>query len=458
MFLFLRGRKEALIKECVHLLEKSLSQTTQMDVRIGKVSGSLLGFISLQDVRVSEPGSAPAESPVLTVKELQFRYRFLDFLSKKFDSKVAMIVKSPELRWRPYVGIRRPRFPVFGWMREWAFSRKNNFVLSVENMSLLFQGTKPVSFKRISARVDGDTFHLEWPLSHLPIGKSDVSSVIVVDGKFDLGSRVESDLLVGQIHTEGTVIDWKPISRESAFNFVFSPEYFRLSSTSLLAGIQMDGGIDFTNDYNLNFSLKAQDVPMSELAFFMKLDKSLASASHFDLEADFDGNVFAPHVEARARLYNGWVGPRAFKAMDLNVEGVYPTVKLNNSRILLEDGSTMLFANKVLEIGDLTRGSTFEMLISESQQNTVVWGDWEFSRPVNSQDKPEFFMQRSLGENTLVHFKKTNEEPDVLQDRTPKDRDMEVGFEYKLQAEDSLKIEYRDDQEVVGVLERKLRF
>jgi len=454
--MFLRARKEALVKDCVHLLEKTLSRSSDMEVKIGKVSGSLLGFISFQDVQVAEPGVSPQEPPVLKIGEIQFRYRFLDFLSKKFDTKMVLVVKDSEVRWKPYLGIRRPHFPFFGWMREWVLSQKNNFVFKMENMSLFFQGYKPFALSGIRAQVQGDSFHLELPVSHVPMGRSDVTTLLAVDGKFDLGSQSEEDLLVGQIHTEGTVVDWKPLSRESTFDFVFSQEYFRIVSTSLAGGIRVDGEIDFTNDFDLSLSIRAQDVPMAEVGLFMRLDKSLASASRFDLETNFEGSLMAPQMEAHARVYNGFIGKRAFKAMDINAEGVYPTVRLNNSRILLEDGSTMLFADKVLELGDLARGSTFEMLVSESQQDTVVWGDWEFSRPEDSGDRPEFFVQRLFGKRARVHFRKINEDQETFQEH--ESQDMEVGFEYKLQSKDSLKVEYRDDQEVVGVLERKLTF
>lgn len=458
VFAFLRSRKDALIRECVHLLERTLSQSTQMDVKIGKVSGNLLGLINFQDIQVVDPDGDPQEPPVLKIKELQFQYRFLDLLSKKFNSKIVLIIKSPEIHWSPYIGLRHSRFPFFGWMHEWMLSQKNNFMLKAEDASLFLKGYKPLAFRGINAQVEGESFHFEVPISHVAIGRSDVTSVMVIDGKFDLGPESEEDLLSGQIHTEGTVIDWKPISQEASFNFIFSQKAFQLNSTSFVGGIQIDGVVDFANDYNLALTIRAKDVPMSELGFFVNLNESIASANRFDLEADFDGNLLAPHLNARARIYNGFIGQRAFKAMDINVEGVYPTVTLNNSRILLEDGSTMFFADKSLEIGDLGRGSTFEMLVNESEQDTVVWGNWEFSRPRDSEDRPEFFMQRLLGQHARVHFRKMNEDEDREMFQERESRDMEVGFEYKLQSKDSFKVEYRDDQEVVGVLERKLTF
>ncbi len=456
VFVFLRERKEALVRECVRLIEKGLSQSSQTRVKIGRVRGNLLGFIRFENVEVGGLGIAESEPPAFKIQELELRFRFLDFLSKRFDSKIVLIVKNPEVRWKPYLGIRVPQFPIFGWMREWASSQKSNFLLKVEGLSLSFEGYKPFRLSGINAQAEGETFHMELPVSHVPMGRSDVTSVIVVDGKFDPGPRADEDILVGRIHTEGTVIDWKPVSQESVFNFVFTQEAFRLSSANFVGGIQIDGQVDFTNDYELSLSIYAKDVPMRELGFFLKLDKSLASAGRFDLEVNFEGNFLAPQMEAHARIYDGFIGARAFKMMDLNAEGVYPTVRLNNSRILLEDGSTMRLADDVLEIGDLLRSSTFHSLISGSQQDTVVWGDWEFSRPTDDEARPEFLMQRLFGEHARVHFKKMNEDPEEFQDR--RSQDMEVGFEYKLRSENSLKLEYRDDQEVVGVIERKSRF
>lgn len=427
-----------------------------MDVKIGKVRGNLLGFVRFHDLTVSEPGAGPAQAPVLTLKELEFRFRFWDLLSKNIASQIFIAARSPEIHWKPYLGIRRPHFPFFGWLREWTLAHKNNFVLKVEDLGFYVDGTTPLAISGVAAEIRGEQFHFEVPVTHVAMGRSDVTTVIGIDGRFERGPDSQDDKLSGTLRTEGTVIDWKPVSQEARFNFEFTPEYFLFNSVSFVGGLQWDGHIDFRRDYELNLSIHAQDVPMNELAFFTHLDQTLALAERFDMEVVFKGSLFAPQIEAHVRVYDGTVASREFRVMDLNAEGVYPTVRLNNSRILFDDGSTMRFADEVLEISALASSSTFKSLVSQAQQDRVVWGDWEFSRPRVEEDKSEFLMQRLVGENARLQFRKKDEDEGGFRER--ESRDMEVGFEYKLASDNVLKLEYRDDQEVVGVVEKKLRF
>jgi len=167
------------------------------------------------------------------------------------------------------------------------------------------------------------------------------------------------------------------------------------------------------------------------------------------------GSLWAPAIESRWRIYEGVFGKRSFKAMDVSVEGVYPTVRIADSRILLQDGSSMRIADKTLEVRELFQEKTYERLVSEAEQDTVVWGDWELSRQKGNNDRSEFVMQRNLGENANVHFTKFSEGDKPLESRDSKK--MEVGFEYRLRAKDSLKLELRDDEEFIGV-ERKMKF
>ena len=121
----------------------------------------------------------------------------------------------------------------------------------------------------------------------------------------------------------------------------------------------------------------------------------------------------------------------------------------------MPDESTMRFADKTIEAGELFKEKTYEALVAEAQQETVVWGDWEFSRSKDANESSGLLMERSLGDNTKVHFTKFYE-GFADQERT-NEKQMEVGFEYRLRSKDSLKLELRDDEEFVGV-ERKMKF
>ena len=457
VFLFADSRKESLTRHGLQLLESSLSRGTDLRVRIGAIKSNFFGFLSFENVVVDEPWMPPDEAVVFKADKIEFRYRFLDFVSKSFNSKIEVIVKKPQVYCKPRLGVRKPRFIFLSWMRDWAISQKNRFRINVDDLSL-FLGYEKRKMAGINIFYENNSFELEIPLSHIPIWTSDVSSVIKITGRLDTTAYPHVNQLIGRIITEGTVVNWNPVDQESQFDYVLSDETFEMSSSSFLGGVRVAGRVDFTKDSSIDFSINANNYSLSHLKPFLKSQTQANPAGRMDLDIHFRDNLWAPTVEARARIYDGWIRKRNFKAMDVNVSGIYPTVRLVGSRILLEDGSSMRFAEENLEARDLFKEKTYETLISESEQDSVVWGDWEFSRPRDLKDQPEFVMQRSLGDETRLHFRKFSEEgPELDASNSQRNQQMEVGFEYRLKSKDSLKLELRLDEEFVGV-ERKVKF
>ncbi len=455
VFFFLNIKRQALREEAYRTLQEMLSRQTDLDIKIGKISVNVLGFVRFRDVGVKAPWLPEGRQTVFKANEVQLRYRLLDFLSKNVQgSRIEVRIERPQVYWRPAVRIRTPTFPVLSWVKQWALSEGRDLRIQIEGMDLwVGDGEKKLS--GIDVSYENSTFRLEIPLTHAAFGSADVSSVISVDGHLDIGGRTLSDILTGQISTSGTVINWRPLPRESKFDFALSGDELRVSSSDVLGDIAVKGTVDFAKDYDIDLSIQAKNTRVSDLSPLLGLDPGKFLPGRMDVDIHFKGAPWAPAVEIRSRFYEGWVGKKPYKAMDVNAAGIYPTLRLVDSKILLPDGSRMRFAEDNLEARDLFKEKTYEALVAEAQQDTVVWGDWEFSRPRNSKDQPEFLMQRNLGENAKLHFRKMSydsENPDPSQKR-----EMEVGFEYRLKSKDFLKLELRDDEEFIGV-ERKLKF
>ena len=72
----------------------------------------------------------------------------------------------------------------------------------------------------------------------------------------------------------------------------------------------------------------------------------------------------------------------------------------------------------------------------------------------DSPDDEEILMQKSFGDKASLNFRKFKDEEVISSDEP---HDMQVGFEYRLRSKDSLKMEFRDQEQFVGV-ERKMKF
>ncbi len=456
VFFLVRNKKDHILKQFSKALVARVARETDLTVHIGKTRGHIFGLIELEDVAIRRAWLEDEQSTVFKAKKIQVRYRFLDFLSKKFDSRVEVRLESPEIFWSPRVSVRRPKFTFMKWMREWALTEgRKHLSLHIENLALNVAGERRL--EGVQLDYEDNAFRAVVPLRHVPVAVSDVSTIVNVSGRFELAIHPNNDFLSGEIKTEGTVIDWKPLPYESAFDFLFSQESFNVMSSNFLGGLQLTGKVDFQNDYNIDFSVKGTDYLFSNLTHFSFFSATAKQTEKLDIDIRFEGSPWAPHVDSRLRVHDGWIGKRSYSVMDLNMIGIYPTLKLVSSRILLSDGSVMKIADRALEASQLFKSKTYEKLITDETQDTVVWGDWELSRQEDSNEQPEFTMQRSLGENARVHFRKFTEDDEQRFVKQEDPAEVEVGFEYRLRSKDSLKLELRDNEEFVKV-ERKMTF
>ncbi len=453
-FFFVQIRREALRAEFTRFIQTSLSRQTGAEVRIGKIGGQPFGSVLFEDIEIREPWLPAEQGTFFKAESIRFRYSFLDLISKSFHSKVEVIIQKPKIFWHPHLKLRKVDFPLSEWMRQWALSQKNRFTVRIEDLSFsLGPGKKPLA--GIDIRYEDNAFSAAIPVSHVTIAKSDVSTVIQVEGLFEPGLSGLADALVGRIRTEGTIINWKPLREESGFEFVLTEDILRLVSSNFLGGIEIEGSMDLRRDLSMDFSVRAKNYPFMNMdAFFTPLPGA-PPPGRMDLEARFHGSPWSPMVECRTRLYDGWMGKQSFKVMDVNVSGVYPTMRLEGSRILLEDGQTMRIADRSVEAPELFKNDTYEDLVEATDQSRVSWGDWDFTRSTDTRSNPEFLLERVLGDRTRLHLKRTHEDQGVMGDEDS--RQTEVGVAYQFRAKDFLRLEFREDEEYFGV-ERKLRF
>lgn len=448
---FIGSSKAAITAQATHMLEGMLSHGTEYRVTIGGIHGKLVGALIFDNVEVVD--AAAPDHMRFSFKKIHFRYRLIDLLSKRLTSRFEVVITEPNVVWIPKPGSPSPQLPFIDWMRDWAVTQRSQIKVKVERMKILY-GPEKKEFTDIDLFYDDSAFTMHLPLSHLTVHESDISTVLNVEGRFALGGGIKGDKLTGRITTEGTVINWKPLAEESTVEFALSKKALEVSAPKLLGGFNVQAAVLLNETLDADIRVRAENYALSNLSAFFKADSSFVPG-RLDLEALFKGPLFEPHVEARLRFLEGSAGGRNFKVMDLNLSGVYPTVRLEQSRIMLEDGTTMQFADKTLEVHELFRDKTLSRLIGESQQDTLVWGEWEFSRPLDENQKPELLAERLLGSRSRAYVKASNEDEQEM--KMTDSKPIEAGFEYRLRSKDSLKFNVKDDEEFVGV-EHKMKF
>lgn len=447
-------KKDVLTSDAAAFLERTVERETGLRVHVDHVGGDLTGSLRLEGFTITDP-QRPEEPPVFQARVIEARYRLVDFISKRFSSKISIHAKDVDVYWSARSGLKRDSFPVLRWLRDWVLAQKDNWKVEADNVRFTAAGRRPL--EDISFSFSGDSFEATVPFRHAEWFGADISTTLSVNGKFSLGLGRAADSLAGVLRTEGTIVNWAPLNEESSLDFVMTRDTLSVGPSTVLGGIRVEGSLSFRDGPEVLLRLQADDYPLSNWAPFLRIDRNSPLPTRTDFDLRFQGNPWAPTVEADARIYEGWISRNRFKALDLHLDGVYPTLRLSDSRILMPDDSVMRFAETTLEVSQIFSEKILKRLVAEAQQDTIVWGTWELKR-AQGQEKEEddFLMQKTLGSHTHLQFRKYGEpEKD---ERDPSDpAKMEVGLVYKLQSNDSVKIGLRDDERFVGV-ERKMSF
>ncbi len=457
---FIRIKKDTLVREGATFLQTMLSRETKLGIHIGKISGRVTGVIRFEDVTLEDPGLPEGLRVLFRAKRVEFRYRLWEFLTKNFQAKIIVNVTDPELYWRPNMQHRNDAPPFFYGLRDFLFTQRDRLNLHVKNLTL-FTGTEGLVFPSIGMDYENDHFRIDVPLRHFQFGENDINTELKWRGHFKWGLLRSGDKLVGEMYTEGSVVNTQPLPWESRFNYTLTRDVLRLDKSTFLGGFELTGEAHFSDIDTADLSLRAKEYPIKNLEQFLGRGESNAYDGQLSMEARFRGPLDQLATEVNARLDGGRIGNGHFRSMTLHASGVYPTLTLSDSHLLMEDGTQMRFADQTVEFKQLFSTRTYRALITGTSQDNVSLGDWGFRRPIDENQQSEFLMEHSLGERARVQLRKYNEtEQDrrVLEPAEQRDRqDMEVGFEFHLRPEDKLKYTVREDEQFVGV-ERKMSF
>ena len=457
---FVRLKKDALVREGAVFLQDMLSRETKLGVHIGKISGKVTGAICFEDVTLEDPGLPEGLRVLFRAKRVEFRYRLWEFLTKNFQARIIVNVTDPELYWRPNMELRNDSPPFFYGLRDLLLTQRERLSLHVKNLTL-FTGSQGLMIPGIGMEYESDRFRVDVPLRHFHFGENDISAELKWRGRFEWGLLRADDKLVGEMYTEGSVVNTQPLPWESRFNFTLTREGLRLDNSTFLGGFQLTGEAHFADNDTADFSLSAHEYPIKNLELFLERGEPNAYDGQLSLQARFHGPLDQLMTEVNARLDGGRLGSGHFRSMTLHASGVYPTLTLSDSHLLMEDGTQMRFADQTVEFRQLFSSRTYRSLITGTSQDNVSLGEWGFRRPIDENQNSEFLMERSLGEHARVQLRKYNEtelDRRVLEPAEQSDRqDVEVGLELHLRPEDKLKYTMREDEQFVGV-ERKLSF
>lgn len=284
-------------------------------------------------------------------------------------------------------------------------------------------------------------------LNHLIVGEFDLVSGITIEGRAVRTSDQKVDLIFGQLKTFQSVINYKPFEEIEA-TYLVTNQMVRILTAKVSENFLLFGTIGLVSPYEADLVIGIEGMELAKLAMFTELEKEDVISGSIDGELKIYGPIARPHIRGWLEASNGNIGTLKYKLAKLNLKGEGAHIEIADSWIFREEGTFLLEGpiNLTLPLrGNLTKG-----LVIKSDQ-TMVWEGWDIKG--GGSDRPQLSLKKDIGDDFLISFE-TNGFDEFLGEEKSEN---ELGLEYKLWGDKSLKMELKEDEEFLA-LEHKLKF
>ena len=446
---FVYGRKDAIRQHFSTYLTERVWNLFNLQVSFDSIGGNVIGELSFSGIQAIYI-SGDTETKVFEADDVTFKYRIFDFLMERFTGNVEIDLNKPIFYADvPFVADTKDGHNVEIFTK-FLVQAQDRIKLNIKDGSIAWKGQEDM-FSGIEGSIQNQKFDLWVQLNHIILGENDISTQLFVKGQLDHGYIEGEERLKGFSQTRGTVVNYKPIARESYVTFTLTKDRLIIDEAILVGGLELEGDVKYHGKPEVNLNLQSKAYPLKYFNNFFRFTPESELSGLADINLSVSGHVFTPMMQGQITIKESNMGGDPFTNMQLNVSGVYPEVRLSESRVVTIDGTAMNFANQSLHITELFDYKTYERLVSRRDQDKVIWGDWKLKRVDTSES---VMLEREVSDLMKVKYERYDYDESQIR---PDETENEVGVEVSLTDEDVFKMSLTEDEEFVG-LERKMSF
>jgi hypothetical protein len=447
---FLYARKEETARQLKDFLFGRVWKGWGLELKVAGAEGSLFGgAVVLRGVQIHSP-ELPSHPLLFEAERVSFRYRPFDFFLENVAGWVRIEIDRPVFYANVPFAPEAPERQTVQLFSQVVSRVKRRTKLVIRDGAIAWLGQEG-TLSGIEGTIEARTFDLDVGLSHVRLGSADLSTELRASGALETDPKTGEDVLRGFFSTRGTVVNWKPVEHESRGRYTLTKDALYLEDSSFFGGIELVGKILHLGDRTLDLAIRTRDYPLEVLNEALSRHPDELLSGRADAELTFSGAAPAPMVKGQILVKDSRMGDTPLKNMQLNFEGVWPEVRVSQSRMVLPDGTTMNFASQTLPISELLVSDTYEKLVGRADQKDVSWGDWRLRR---EETDDSVLLERELGSLAKVRYERFERDEARF---GPQENPDEVEMEYLLPGSNSLKMQVREDEEFIGV-QRKVSF
>lgn len=207
-----------------------------------------------------------------------------------------------------------------------------NIVLDLGEESTVTAKAKQISEK--DYRFSLDIEHVKTPLFDL-LSEIETSVEIINKGN-SVAPRLGDTNFRGKVWSQYSLVDYKPINELSGR---FEVKDKRLYVTALSVGkLTCEGYVDLTPPHSLNVVLHLAGVDMYDFLNFWATHKTYESSGDVFGEIKASGTLGRLELKGNLKSRHGFVQKLDYDEIILNIDGIYPHMKITHSTVSKSDG------------------------------------------------------------------------------------------------------------------------
>ncbi|MBU1084230.1 MAG: hypothetical protein KKG84_03950 [Candidatus Omnitrophica bacterium] len=228
---------------------------------------------------------------------------------------------------------------------------------------------------------------------------------------------------------------------------LYKEKLFMLERFSFGDSMMLSGTAHMNPPYDTDMKFVMNDLDLAEIKTVFT-DGNMPIAGTVKGEVGIKGPAISARVDGRIYVASGVIGALNFRSIFATLKGNFPVIEITDSRVI-KDGGRITVDGK-MDFSKMGEGKAFDGVTFETDNKVAVWETWQIEKEEDGN-----VVQASKDRFTLSTA--IESEGKILEDYMTDQKQKEMGFSYKIDEQNSLKLEVDEETDFFGV-EHKIQF
>ncbi len=248
----------------------------------------------------------------------------------------------------------------------WAFAFDGEWDLD-QNQLRIFSQESPKSFVAVNIDESSpDAYTIGIKTNHFQTPFFDISSDMKADVAVRSSPESGSKIIEGTLSSQYSLIDYKPV-KELSGRFEFRHGKLWLENVSF-GKIICNGSFDMRDPFYLNLTVQLSSIPMVSFLAFWTGEEDPDTSGLVSGKIQIQGPLDKIFLDGKLESFDGHVADLIYNKFLLNIEGVYPRMRIRESAVSQSEGMAFTFQGSM----DLSQKQDFLKQVSALKISPLI--------------------------------------------------------------------------------------